>query len=196
MPRSAACKKNATAAMAAAILLFFSASCKTTRFIIPGEKKVAVDNIFVEYYNLGEEYFKLKNYTKAAEYYIKASSNKDIHNAACFKAARSYALAKDWSKATGIYEEMILHLGFPSFLLLDCCSRIYIPEPEKAAARIRTDSFFTTLEKSRYRELKQRIIRVPGKTAEEVTPDLLKTGPAFGKLGKTVRALAGERNIK
>jgi len=107
MPRSAACKKNAAAAMAAAVLLFFSASCKTTRFIIPGEKKVAVDNIFVEYYNLGEEYFKLKNYAKAAEYYIKASSNKDIHNAACFKAARSYALAKNWSKATGIYEEIV-----------------------------------------------------------------------------------------
>lgn len=95
-------------AKVAAILVamtFFS--CKTTKFIIPGEKKVAIDNIFIEYYNLGEEYFKLKNYTKAAEYYIKASSNKDIHNAACFKAARSYALAKEWSKATGIYEEIV-----------------------------------------------------------------------------------------
>lgn len=81
-------------------------SCKTTKFIIPGEKKVAVGNIFIEYYNIGEEYFKLKNYAKAAEYYIKAASNKDIHNAAYFKAARSYALAKDWSKAAQVYEEI------------------------------------------------------------------------------------------
>ena len=107
MPRSAACKKNAAAAMAAAIILFCSASCKTTRFIIPGSKKVAVNNIFIEYYNIAEEYFKIKNYAKAAEYYIKASSNKDIYNASYFKAARSYALAKDWQKAAPVYEEII-----------------------------------------------------------------------------------------
>ena len=92
---------------ALAIFVFSLASCKSTRFIIPGEKKVAVDNIFIEYYNIAEEYFKLKNYTKAADYYVKASSNKDIHNAAYFKAARCYALAKDWSKAAQVFEEII-----------------------------------------------------------------------------------------
>lgn len=93
----------------AALVFFFlcAASCKTTKFIIPGEKKVVVNNIFIEYYNIAEEYFKLKNYSKAAEYYIKASSNKQIYNAAYFKAARSYALAKDWSKALEIYEEIV-----------------------------------------------------------------------------------------
>ena len=92
---------------ALAIFLCSLASCKSTRFIIPGEKKVAVNNIFIEYYNIAEEYFKLKNYTKAADYYIKASSNKDIHNAAYFKAARCYALAKDWTKASQVFEEII-----------------------------------------------------------------------------------------
>ena len=92
---------------ALAIFIFCLASCKSTRFIIPGEKKVAVGNIFIEYYNIGEEYFKLKNYTKAAEYYIKASSNREIHNAAYFKAARCYALAKDWQNAAQVYEEII-----------------------------------------------------------------------------------------
>jgi len=91
----------------AALFLCSLISCKTNKFIIPGEKKVAVDNIFIEYYNIAEEYSKLKNYTKAAEYYIKAASNKDIYNASYFKAARSYALAKEWSKATQIYEEIV-----------------------------------------------------------------------------------------
>lgn len=103
MPRRAAFFAKVAAILVA--MTFFS--CKTTKFIIPGEKKVAIDNIFIEYYNLGEEYFKLKNYKKAAEYYIKASSNKDIHNAACFKAGRSYALAKEWTSAGQVYEEIL-----------------------------------------------------------------------------------------
>lgn len=93
--------------LALAIFICCLASCKTTRFIIPGVNKVTVNNIFIEYYNIAEEYFKIKNYSKAAEYYIKASSDKEIFNAAYFKAARSYALAKDWTNATQIYEEIV-----------------------------------------------------------------------------------------
>ncbi|MBR3543211.1 MAG: tetratricopeptide repeat protein [Treponema sp.] len=95
--------------LSAAAFSFCLASCKTTRFIIPGEKKVAVDNIFVEYYNIAEEYSKIPNYQKAAEYYLKAAGNKEISNAAYFKAARSYALAKNWQKALEIYTEILKH---------------------------------------------------------------------------------------
>ncbi len=94
-------------AAAAALFCLALVSCKSTRFFVPGEKKVAVDNIFIEYYNIAEEYFKLKNYSKAADYYIKSSSNERIFNAAYFKAARSYALAKDWSKAVDIYNQIL-----------------------------------------------------------------------------------------
>lgn len=79
------------------------ASCGSIRFYLPGERKVVVGNIYVEYYNIAEEYFKIPNYQKAAEYYLKAVPNKEIANAAYFKAARSYALAKNWEKALEIY---------------------------------------------------------------------------------------------
>ena len=84
-------------------------SCKSARFFIPGEKKAVYGNIYVEYYNIAEEYFKVPNYTKAAEYYLKAARNKEISNAAYFKAGRSYALAKNWSKALEVYLEIQKH---------------------------------------------------------------------------------------
>ena len=102
--------KNAAFAIAAPFALclaFFS--CKTTGFFAPGEKKVVVDNIYVEYYNIAEEYFKIPNYQKAADYYLKAARNKEISNASYFKAARSYALAKDWNKSLDIYLEILKH---------------------------------------------------------------------------------------
>ncbi|MBO7122046.1 MAG: tetratricopeptide repeat protein [Treponema sp.] len=68
---------------------------------------MTVNNIFIEYYNIAEEYFRIKNYSKAAEYYKMASSDKEIYNAAYFKAARSYALAKDWTNAIQIYQEIV-----------------------------------------------------------------------------------------
>ncbi len=82
------------------------AACKSNRVFLPGEKKVVVGNIYVEYYNIAEEYFKIPNYTKAAEYYLKAVHNDEIANAAYYKAARSYALAKNWEKALEIYLEI------------------------------------------------------------------------------------------
>lgn len=96
------------AAFIASLCLAF-VSCKTVRFVIPGERKVAVNNIYIEYYNIAEEYFKIPNYKKAAEYYLKAVYNKEIANAAYFKAGRSYALANDWEKALTVYLEIQKH---------------------------------------------------------------------------------------
>ena len=97
-----------SAALIAIFLLGF-ASCSTTQFLVPGAKKVAIGNIYVEYYNIAEEYAKIPNYTKAAEFYLKAASNKQISNAAYFKAGRSYALAKNWEKALEVYSEIQRH---------------------------------------------------------------------------------------
>lgn len=79
------------------------ASCQSSKFFMPGQKQVVIENIFVEYYNIAEEYAKIPNYSKAADYYVKAASNKEISKGAYFKAARSYALARDWEKALEIY---------------------------------------------------------------------------------------------
>ncbi len=89
-----------------ALALVLLASCQSSRFFIPGQKQVVLGNIFLEYYNIAEEYEKIPNYTKAAEYYIKAASNKEIRKASYFKAARSYALAKEWEKALEVYLEL------------------------------------------------------------------------------------------
>lgn len=102
------------AAFRAGACLFLGAglalsSCNTVRFIIPGENKVIVDNIFVEYYNIAEEYFKIPDYSKAADYYLKAAHNKELANAAYFKAGRSFALAQNWEKALPIYLEILKH---------------------------------------------------------------------------------------
>ena len=102
--------KRAAAFLAISAAAFLClASCRSVQFFLPGAKKVVYGNIYMEYYNIAEEYFKIPNYTKAAEYYLKAVYNREIANAAYFKAARSYALAKDWTKALDIYLEILKH---------------------------------------------------------------------------------------
>lgn len=88
--------------------IFFAClcGCKTTRIYVPGEKKVVIENIYGEYYAIADEYFKIKNYSKAAEFYTKAASSETLHNAAFFNAARSFALAKNWDEAKRIYLEI------------------------------------------------------------------------------------------
>lgn len=80
--------------------------CETTRIYVPGEKKVVIENIYGEYYSIADEYFKMKNYSKAAEFYTKAASSEPLHNAAFFNAARSFALAQKWDEAKKIYLEI------------------------------------------------------------------------------------------
>ncbi len=88
--------------------IFFAClcGCETTRIYVPGEKKVVIENIYGEYYAIADEYFKIKNYSKAAEFYMKAASSESLHNAAFFNAARSFALAKNWDDAKKIYLEI------------------------------------------------------------------------------------------
>lgn len=95
-------KAAAILALAAACISFF-ASCQTSQVFMPGQKRIVFGNIYAEYYNIAEEYVKIPNYTKAAEYYLKSASNKEIARAAYFKAGRCYALSKNWEKALEIY---------------------------------------------------------------------------------------------
>ena len=101
-------KKNAFRASKffAGIFFVFLCGFATTRIYVPGEKKVVIENIYGEYYSIADEYFKLKNYSKAAEFYMKAASSESLHNAAYFNAARSFALAKNWDEAKKIYLEI------------------------------------------------------------------------------------------
>lgn len=101
-------KKNACRFSKFLAGIFFAClcGCGTTRVYVPGEKKFVIENIYGEYYAIADEYFKLKNYSKAAEFYTKAASSESLHNAAFFNAARSFALAKNWDEAKKIYLEI------------------------------------------------------------------------------------------
>lgn len=98
--------KNHFFLFAAIFSLYFS-GCVSSSLQIPGESKIILKNIAVEYYNIAEGYMEIKKYDKAAEYYEKAMRHEDLYLTAYYKLARSYALAKNWDKATECYEELL-----------------------------------------------------------------------------------------
>ncbi|WP_407427530.1 tetratricopeptide repeat protein [Treponema sp.] len=74
---------------------------------IPGESRIILKNLAVEYYTVAEGYLEIKNYTKAAEYYKLAMRNKDLYLTSYYKLARCYALSKDWKNAAESYEYLL-----------------------------------------------------------------------------------------
>lgn len=82
-------------------------SCKTNKVFIPGEKQEAIQNIYSEYYNIAEEYFKLNNYSKAIEFYQKSMGSEKLHDAAYYKTGRCYALSKDYDKAEVVFNNIL-----------------------------------------------------------------------------------------
>ncbi len=87
-------------------LIFFSCSSAPS-LRVPGESAVISKNLAIEYFNIAEGYTELKKYDKAAEYYKKALSDKNLYSQAYYKLARSYALAKNWDDAATCYEELL-----------------------------------------------------------------------------------------
>lgn len=89
-----------------AFLSLFS-SCATASLRVPGEAKIILKNLAVEYNNIGDGYMGIKNYTKAAEYYEKAMRGKDMYLPVYYKLARAYALGKSYDKAIESYEYLL-----------------------------------------------------------------------------------------
>ena len=75
--------------------------------LVPGQNRIILQNLAVEYYNIAEAYINLKNYTKAADYYKLAMRNEELYYQAYYKLGRAYALAGNWNKAMPIYEDML-----------------------------------------------------------------------------------------
>ena len=69
----------------------FSFSCKSVNNFVPGQKRIQINNLYKEYYNIAETYFSLKNYTKAISYY---------------KLGLSYVMNNDWTNAEKIFTEL------------------------------------------------------------------------------------------
>ncbi|MBR1536340.1 MAG: tetratricopeptide repeat protein [Treponema sp.] len=87
---------------------FFLVSCASSSLMVPGESKIILKNIAVEYNTIADGYLEIKNYAKAAQYYKLAMRNEDLYLTAYYKLARSYALAKDWENADKTYRELLL----------------------------------------------------------------------------------------
>lgn len=84
----------------------FSFSCKSVNNFVPGQKRIQINNLYKEYYNIAETYFSLKNYTKAISYYKICLENKDLYNASYYKLGLSYVMNNDWTNAEKIFTEL------------------------------------------------------------------------------------------
>lgn len=92
-------KVAASLAIILGVLLF---SCKTP--IIPGITEITINNIYAEYFILGDAYNKLGEYEKAAEFYEKAAGSKEHRVGALYNAARCYAFCEKWDESFKLYD--------------------------------------------------------------------------------------------
>lgn len=86
------------------LLLF---SCKSAPLPVPGEDNAKRSNIYSEYYNLGERYLKLEDYSNALKYFELAMKNKNIYWAAYYKKAKCHVYLNDWNNALPMYKTLL-----------------------------------------------------------------------------------------
>ena len=88
-------------------LLFFSCTSASLSVPVPGQGAAKTRNIYAEYYNLGDSYFKLESYDKAAEYYELAMRKKDQYWAAFYQLAKCYVFQSKWNEALPMYKKLL-----------------------------------------------------------------------------------------
>lgn len=91
----------------AATLILTSCATNNVSVPVPGQGAVKARNIYTEYYNLGDSYFKLEDYKKAAEYYELAMHKKDQYWAAYYKLAKCYVYSSEWTNALPMYKKIL-----------------------------------------------------------------------------------------
>ena len=89
------------------VLLFFSCATTNISVPVPGQGAIKTRNIYAEYYMLGDSYFKLEDYRKAAEYYELAMKKKEQYWAAYYKLAKCYVYTSDWNNALPMYKTIL-----------------------------------------------------------------------------------------
>ena len=94
-------------------LCFILISCTSNNLTVPvpGQSGAKLRNIYVEYYNLGESYYKLEDYKKAAEYYELAMRKKDQYWASYYKLAKCYVFTSEWNNALPMYKKILQRDG-------------------------------------------------------------------------------------
>lgn len=89
------------------IPFFFLSGCNSTTFLIPGQKKAVINNLYAEYFNIGNAYFDLEKYDNAIVYYKKVLESSELYNAAYYKIGQCYVYKSDWANALPIYEDLL-----------------------------------------------------------------------------------------
>ena len=91
------------------VLSVLLVSCATNNISVPvpGQGQIKTQNIYAEYYTLGDSYFKLEDYKKASEYYELAMKKKEQYWAAYYKLAKCYVYQSKWGDAQTAYETML-----------------------------------------------------------------------------------------
>ena len=91
------------------VLSVLLVSCATNNISVPvpGQDQVKTRNIYAEYYMLGDSYFKLEDYKKAAEYYELSMRKKEQYWAAYYKLAKCYVYTSDWESALPMYKKIL-----------------------------------------------------------------------------------------
>ena len=102
-------KGKASVIFTAGLSLLLLSSCTSTSLAVPvpGQGAVKTRNIYVEYYQLGESYYKLEDYKKAAEYYELAMRKKDQYWASYYKLGKCYVFTSDWANALPVYKKIL-----------------------------------------------------------------------------------------
>ena len=91
----------------AAAVVFTSCVSTDLSVPVPGQGIVKTRNIYAEYYMLGDSYYKLEDYKKAAEYYELAMRKKEQYWAAYYKLAKCYVFTSDWNNALPMYKKIL-----------------------------------------------------------------------------------------
>ncbi|MCR5187381.1 MAG: hypothetical protein K6C97_00490 [Treponema sp.] len=81
---------------------FLFTSCQSFS-LIPGHSNKVFNNIYVEYVNIGDTYYKLEDYTNAIKYYNMALQNKTIYWDVYYKLAKVYAISSNWDQALPMF---------------------------------------------------------------------------------------------
>lgn len=87
-------------------VLFFT-SCKSTSSVIPGEQRILLENLYIEYSKLGDAYFSLEKYSEAITYYQKAMEDKELYWPCYYKVAKCYVYNSDWNHALEMYKTLL-----------------------------------------------------------------------------------------
>ena len=85
----------------------FLTSCKSNSSLIPGEQRILLKNLYIEYAKLGDAYFSIEKYSDAINYYKKAMEDKDLYWSSYYKVAKCYVYNSDWNHALEMYETLL-----------------------------------------------------------------------------------------